>query len=475
MALVSLRQSSVAAWGLALALAFGLAALIPPLQSPDEIGHLHRAYMISQGQLLLSPMPAQAHSEEPPPGLGDFMAQVCRSGGSTGGMVDEALLRFGAAHLALVRDAGFRYSEQQRQALDQLAWSGSSRFCVAPGAGYYFPAVYAPQAAGLAIGRGLGLGVSHSYWLARGLTLLACLGILWLAFGRCTPNPLALALLLLPMTVFQLLSPTIDGLTTALSVLALSLFVQSADRGRSHTAGASWSLAACIFVLATSRTHLLPLLALPFFLCWRRRSPRDFWLGLATATGALAWTLFALHSSSDTRVLRAHTTAQLLAHYAADPLAYGRLVMASLADRELSSFYQQSFIGILGWLDTRLPAYAYPTLWSGLGLSALASFSLQSLRQDWSARLLLLALALASAALVFLALLVTWTPHPAALVQGVQGRYFIVPALLVAYAAGGFSVTRKGSPRAQWSAVAVAAFALCALGALTLTLIRRYH
>ena len=42
----------------------------------------------------------------------------------------------------------------------------------------------------------------------------------------------------------------------------------------------------------------------------------------------------------------------------------------------------------------------------------------------------LLALALASAALVFLALLVTWTPHPAALVQGVQGRYFIVPALL---------------------------------------------
>jgi hypothetical protein len=31
-------------------------------------------------------------------------------------------------------------------------------------------------------------------------------------------------------------------------------------------------------------------------------------------------------------------------------------------------------------------------------------------------------------------MLVTWTPHPATLIEGIQGRYFLLPAILIAYA-----------------------------------------
>ena len=38
---------------------------------------------------------------------------------------------------------------------------------------------------------------------------------------------------------------------------------------------------------------------------------------------------------------------------------------------------------------------------------------------------------------MFLALLITWTPQPAHVIEGVQGRYFLIPAIMVAYAVAG--------------------------------------
>jgi len=35
---------------------------------------------------------------------------------------------------------------------------------------------------------------------------------------------------------------------------------------------------------------------------------------------------------------------------------------------------------------------------------------------------------------MFLWMLVAWTKHPALTIQGVQGRYFLVPVIMAAYA-----------------------------------------
>ncbi len=471
---ISTKKVNACLWLLALLVAAWLSSLIPPMQSPDEMSHIERAYLISQGQWLLQPMPADLPEARSSPEVAAFVERARQQGGRIGGMVDLGLLAYVDAHMDVIRHSDKRFSPAEREAIAKLEWTGKKRYFPLPGTGYYFPAVYVPQAMGLALGQSFNMSLQHSYLLARALTLLACFGLLRLAFRVLKPNPMVLALLLLPMSVFQMLSPTIDGLTTSLAVLALSLFMKAAESQRPTSATSAWGLAACIFCLTTSRTQLLPLLALPIFLAWQGRSRRDGWLACGVVLGALGWTLFALQTTSDPRLVRSHGTTELLRLYAADPAAYFRVVYASLTDPELSAFYKDTFIGVLGWLDTRLPAYFYPVLWAGLGLSALAAVATQRLRQDWQPRLLLAAMAAASMGLTFLALLVTWTPHPAHLIQGVQGRYFIVPMITLGYALSGFP-TPTGTRRRWLAGLVLCGFSVASLSALTMTLLSRYH
>jgi uncharacterized membrane protein len=129
----------------------------------------------------------------------------------------------------------------------------------------------------------------------------------------------------------------------------------------------------------------------------------------------------------------------------------------------------------LGSLDAPLPSPFYPVLWAGLALCALTSVVLpRDLGRDLVVRTLLLASALASTLLIFLALLITWTPHPAVVVNGVQGRYFVVPALLAAYALSGSAHTGSG-PRRLLSQTTAALFVGISVTALLATLITRYH
>lgn len=468
------KSVAIALWAFALLIAAGLSWLVPALQSPDEGSHIYRAYMISRGELLLQPIPARMAEPIENAEIAAFIERARRNGGRSGGFIDQGLLAFSDGYMVLGAKADKRLSAADLERLSGLAWQGSVRYYPLPGTGYYFPAVYAPQVIGLAVGQLLDLTIAQSYQLMRACTLFACFGMLWLGCSLLLPNPLVAAILLLPMSLFQLVSPTIDGLTTSLAVLTISLFLASVDRGRKHTEMASWGLALCIFLLATSRTHLLPLLALPFFLAWHRQSRRDFYLGCLIAVATLAWLLFALQTTNDPRIVRNHTTTQLLVQYATDPLAYFKIVTKTLAEAVNFTFYQQSFVGILGWLDTPLTWYFYPTLWAGLALCALASVSVSTLQKDWGARLLLVGLCITSIGLVFLAMVVTWTPHPATVVKGVQGRYFVVPAILLGYAVSGCATQQP--PLRQWIAgLVVLVFALTSLAALVMALGGRYH
>jgi uncharacterized membrane protein len=443
--------STIGAWLLVLVAAVGLSAMIPPMQSPDEHSHILRAYLVSKGEITLST----------PAGM------------SSGGQVDRSLLYFVNAYLSTTaRSAQGPLDPARRAAAESLRWSSNEHFFPVAGTGYYMPLVYVPHAAGLLAGRVLGLTVADTYRLVRLALLLSCVGLLAAAWRIMRPPALAIALLLLPMTLFQLLSPTLDGLTTSLAVLALSVFWIGVSRGNEWPPGRAWLLAVCVTLLATTRIQLFPLLGMPFFVAWVRRSRRDAFLGVAATLLSLAWVAYALSHTVDLRIQRADSTGQLLMQYAAHPLAFFEVVAASLADSKLGPFYSDTFIGVLGWLDTMLPEPAYPALWIGLALCAAASVPGARLREAWLARLLLALAAAACALLVFLALLVTWTPHPAAVVEGVQGRYFIVPAIMLAYAIG--APTRRRPIQAATFTL-LAAFAGVSLYSLVTTMLARYH
>jgi hypothetical protein len=60
--------------------------------------------------------------------------------------------------------------------------------------------------------------------------------------------------------------------------------------------------------------------------------------------------------------------------------------------------------------------------------------SFKCFSKEWPQRGFLVVCAIVSSLLVFFALLITWSVHPAKVIEGVQGRYFLIPMLMLAYA-----------------------------------------
>lgn len=437
-------------WPLLFAAAMAVSALIPPLQSPDEHSHLARAYLISKGEWLLSTPP----------------------GRNSGGFVDEGLIAFVDVYSTIIADAGARITVPHKALIAKLHWGAGERYYPVPGTGYYIPLVYAPHAAAMWVGRSLDLGIASTYYLVRGFCVLSCLALLAVASRVLRPPALVIGLLALPMTLSQFVSPSLDGVTTCLAVLTLSIFWRRVSAPEDLPVAYTWVLAACVALLASSRVQLLPLLAMPLYLAWARGSRRDAWAGLAAALVSAIWLAYALTHTLDTRIKRGHSTSELLTQYALDPGAYFSIVWQSVSDSNVWRFYTSSFIGILGWLDTWLPEWSYPVLWWCLAACTVASL----LRVRWTeaplARAALAVAAVACAGLVFFAMLITWTPHPAVKIEGVQGRYFIVPAIILAYALGA-TLSPRGWRWPAWAAVL--ATSAVSVYVLITTLLARYH
>ncbi len=435
---------------------------MPAFQSPDELAHIHRADMIAHGQLLLQ-------KDEP------------GARGNTGGHADLHLIRFGlwmARITGLNNQSGLSANTLMEHA-SRHGWAHTEHFIDAMGSAYNVPLIYLPHAIGLGVSRHLDLSLRASYGLTRALVTLTTLALMAWAWTLLPPNLLTLALVVLPMSVFQILSPTVDGLCMALALLLLALVVAQYQGGPGHARAHPWHtlvLYLCTFLLATSRANLLPLLALPLLLLWRDYSRPRLLAFLALCLACAGWTLFVLLTTVETRIERSLTTLQIIGAYARHPLEFFTVVANTLLDREKGYFIAYSFVGILGWLDTLIPAPAMKALW-GMLLAALACAALQARhdRRDAPIRLVLLACAAVSALLVFFALAVTWNGYPVPVIGGVQGRYFLIPALLLAVAVGPLHAGERPVLHRRLELAASVAMVAYGLYVLVGTLSERYQ
>lgn len=392
---------------------FLISTLVPSFQAPDEFDHVDRAYMLSKGQLALYSM----------------------NGSPSGGLVDDGLLKYMRFFEPLKSDGNRKFSiDEERKAAD-VRWSGKETFVTAVGTSYYFPALYAPQAIGLGIGRLSGLSVGKSYQMARYLELLACFALLIASFRLFSPPSVVLGLLVLPMNLFLLSSAVLDGMATCTAILALSAFMRLiSDPDRAAPIRLICVLAVAVALLSACRANLLPLLALPFAVSWLRRDRGALILAIGTAMLVLGWTMYTVKFTTYPPGARNVDHAARLLDYLLHPWQFGRVVFTTLATPSITHFYALSFIGILGWLDAPLPPYAYYATTALLALIVAFSFSVRTWASDRLGRGLLVVCAIASILLTFLALLVQWTIGPATTVDGVQGRYFMIPALILSYA-----------------------------------------
>ena len=227
-----------------------------------------------------------------------------------------------------------------------------------------------------------------------------------------------------------------------MAVLAISLYQALPEAQPRHRQILHFCLVSSILVVVPARLHLWPLLILPFLSARKLRPPWGWFTSLACLSTVLIWVAQVSRSTVDLRRAQLSTDpVQTAIEFLSHPDELIALLVRTLTNQELLNFYGRSFIGLLGWLHIPLePPLAYPMLALMLAVCTVLTV-IWTRQQPWrklleQTRLLLAGMAMLSALSVFLLLLVAWTPDPtrAQLIEGVQGRYFLTPALMVAMA-----------------------------------------
>ena len=371
------------------------------------------------------------------------------AGRSTAAWVDPALAKYINVHresnrVAVGRSPGPPPTAAELVAAGNTSFSESTKpiSISAPGAAIYPPIAYLPQGLALWSARALHLRMASAYALARLVTLTTSAAVLFAAFLLVTPSPLQLALLALPMSLFQMASAALDGFSTSMAVLAISLYQALPETQPRKQPLLHLSLVCSILVVVPARLHLWPLLILLFLSARNLKQTWASFTSLTCLSAVLIWVACVSRSTVDLRRSQLSTdTVSTAIQFLSHPNELIALLVRTVSNQELLSFYFRSFIGVLGWLHLPLdPPLAYPMLAVMLGVSTVLTV-IWTRQQHWQllfqqTQWLLIAMALLSALSVFLLLLVAWTPDPihAQLIEGVQGRYFLVPALMVAMA-----------------------------------------
>lgn len=422
------------------------AMLIPPLQSPDEPAHLGRAYLLAHGQWLL----------EPSSTIG------------SGGPVDTGFIAYVEAYAPLSMDIGQKLTPDLIAAASAIRWSGQRERRAAPGTAYYFPLIYLPQAIGLGLGESLGYTVDTSVRLAR-IASVACSVWLLSMTALLMPIPLLVfALLSLPMTLFQTSCAGIDGVATAATVLCLSAFWRLRTAPAQHRL--LFALIGAAALVGSCRQHLFVLLPLALLRAHQSRNSVARIACILLICLVVAWNI---HAALHTIDLRVAQVPPLLARLR-EPEAFVLSLCRTLTNLPTLSLLATSFIGKLGWLNLHLPKSAYVAI----GGYIAAHFAIAARNCAWyraiNDRCWLLLAAVTSALIVFFALWATWTPADAPLISGLQGRYFLGPALLVAYAAAPAVETPATLRMTRTGWVTICAFMAASAAVTALAITARY-
>jgi len=387
----------------------------PPMSSPDETAHLARADALRNGNIFLFSPDGKLNS---------------------GGNIDKSMNYFSSQYEKALNTGKPESLNETKKEMQNLHWSGKKYFHSMANTAFYFPIIYVPQAVGIQIGHILNLNVYSTYKLTTSLTLLTVCLILLISWKlHPIPTP-AIAVLLLPMSIYQIFSPTIDGLTFSLTILTMSLSKNLlSNEIKNHSTKKAVALFFVIFVLSSSRANLLPLLLLPLFIFLETRKKIYFFGFSITSLLVISWTVYSIKSVYDNGIHHPGIEQiDVLKYYTFHPLEVFSILLNTLKDCHLFFFYIRSFIGVLGWLN--IPISDFYIYFFGLILCAVFFLNISAFQsyKKIKVAIFITLLSFSIIILTFCALLVQWSTFPALKVDGVQGRYFIIPFIIIGYA-----------------------------------------
>lgn len=385
-----------------------ISSVTPPFMSPDEPHHFSRAYLLTNGVVVLD------HKE----GM--------KSGGYIDNSLNESLLTFNNGHVQKV-------TSEMMTNISSRKWGDERTYKEIPNTAFYFPAVYVTQSIGIFIGKVFNLSILETYHLSRITTFLACVLIIFYANSIYRIPYLALAIMLMPMMLFQFTATSIDGITTALSVLMMCLFTKSIllkQIDRNHLI----IISAITFVLVSSRANLIPVLLLPFIAAYYSHSKYRMISPIIASILSLAWIGLTISTTIDGGVNHPGISqGQVLAHYITHPAEVLRIIYSTISDYSRVSSYFISLVGRLGWLDILLPFYVYVSAAVAIVALIAMSFSYLKIKENLVLSSSIFIVSLGSVTLIFCALLVQYSNFPADVIIGIQGRYFVIPIVIASF------------------------------------------
>ncbi len=385
----------------------------PPFQVPDEPAHFYRAYAVSEGQ----PWAVRGENRQGQAELGAMLPASLQELG-IGLRGDLPFHPERKIRPETIRQA-FRISlDEERRVFVDYRTSAQ-----------YSPVPYLPQAAGIALARGLGSPALGLLYAARLANLLVATALIFLGLRELPSfSWLTTMLALTPMAIFLRASASADALGTAVAFLLVGIVARLAwgeeERGR-------WKdfalLTACSAALCLSKPVYVPLVFLALLIPVHRfpggrRGPALLLLGAMTVA---AFGLALQTAGAVDLPLRPDAPVDLEGQIR-DALAEPFRVAGIVAEDYLlrGDRYVAQIVGQLGWLDANLPK---PLLWGYLALlGLLAVFDTRRAVAvvPWQ-RAVLILVGLSTLGLVSASQYAAWTPYGADYVDGIQGRYFL--------------------------------------------------
>jgi uncharacterized membrane protein len=386
-----------------------LSWLTPPFQNPDEVNHYLRAVQIARGEFFgyrlstsegVGPPNAGGHSDPGVIAASDPFDHV----------------KFSPQQQ--VHQSDFKTASSTLFGRDEIIGFGNTVI--------YPPFLYLPSVITVWFGQLAKMPIINALYLSRAANGTAALLISASAifFARRTRWAIA-ALAMLPMTSALYVSASQDALIISLSLLLVGVVDRIGAEARPASRMELIALFLVGSLVAMARLPYSGIALLPLTIKMEL-SRRELGVVIGITVCIVAWTVFFTKVAS-VDMNGANAAAQIT-HILLHPFAIVPIAWRTLT--QFSANYFNEFIGVLGWLDTELPKWFV----RGAGLALIASFLGVCASTPGPRSWLPLAIAVLGAGAVFGAMYLTWTRPLTPFVDGVQGRYFIPLAPLVALA-----------------------------------------
>jgi uncharacterized membrane protein len=423
-----------------MSLIFGpfVVALTPPMRGADEPAHFVRAYGLSQGEIVPSTKDAQNRK-------GIFISTK----------LQQQMEMFELARTR-IHEENFSYSDLFDRYRTHFGTtttkSGSDQkaFNLYGGSEGYSPIPYLPYIPAIALARFLDFDFLGMIYLMRSIGFMVMTALMAYVIFIVPRLRWAFVLIaMLPSALFARATLSADGMSLVFAMLVAALALRGVVYPQD---GNVWTRSLWMSLCALAKPPQIAFILMGT-MRWPLGQTARYWAALTIALApplvfAAIWTVLSGTDVAIWRIDGSQTPAEhfdpvwKLRYMIEHPLHFPALLAASLGDVD---YYGQQLIGVLGWLDTPLQSWVYPSL--ALCLIGVLAEPVGGSRQTrMRVGAMSATTAVAYCLAVFLIFYLVWTGIDDEKIHGVQGRYFLVVLPLAAITIS--ALLNRGLPEA---------------------------